>query len=215
MKAFVIKEDELYLRNKTDFVKHLFAAKIFLLKEDAENYKEEMFDNENCKVVPVTILEGDLEQQLAKKDKEIEGIDSNLTYKQIQIDNLEQENKELKEQELEEKSSYLESVVEADKVNYAKYKKQLAEKDKEIERLKYQLLYSQAQAPKEEIDEFNNIMLAQAIPYESQIRKQVCDEIRQYCKEHFVPVKNELGYITSINRDDFYNFLDQIEEGDE
>ena len=39
-----------------------------------------------------------LKKHLAEKDKEIEGTDSNLTYKQIQIDNLEKENKKLKEQ---------------------------------------------------------------------------------------------------------------------
>ena len=63
MKAFVIKENELYSRNKTDFVKYLFAAKIFLSKEDAENYKKDISDNENCEVVEITIAEGDLEHE--------------------------------------------------------------------------------------------------------------------------------------------------------
>ena len=87
----------------------------------------EIINNFKCKAI-------DILENLTKeyKDTLAEDIDAKLNdYKNhneqliIKINQL--------EQQLEEKSSYLESVVEADKVNYANYKKQLAEKDKEID----------------------------------------------------------------------------------
>lgn len=82
---------------------------------------------------------------------------------------------------------------------------QLAEKDKEIKELKTEFdMYRSMSIQKD----WNDPELIKSI------RKQVCDEIRQYCKEHFKPVKDELGYIASLDRDDFYSFLEKIEKGE-
>lgn len=114
--------------------------------------------------------------------------------------------------------------------------KTLEEKDKEIAKLKnfmskwhfenfesfenhYNYLMSlknreQLMVENEAMKETIANLLGQKKTSSKAIRKQVCDEIRQYCKEHFEPVKDELGYIASLDRDDFYNFLDKIEKGE-
>jgi hypothetical protein len=47
-------------------------------------------------------------------------------------------------------------------------------------------------------------------------RKKVVQEIREWCKESFDYTKlpNELGCWVAVNREEFFNILDQIERGD-
>ena len=155
MKSFVIKENGLYSRNKNDFVKHLFGAKIFLSKEDAENYKKDMPDNENCEVIEITIKEGDLEQQLAEKDKEIEELKRDLQLE------------------------YAFTPVRGDGKTFTKLNV---------------------------IQDFKN-----------SIRKQVCDEIREYiAKDYSVSVEDMLKsyHFLSWSVKEIYELLDQIEQGE-
>lgn len=101
---------------------------------------------------------------------------------------------------------------------------QLAEKDRKIKRLKYQLAYYQAQVSQEEIERFNNNMLAQTRPYEelegkslyeisqiyqNQIRKQVCDEIRTYDRTTNKQKVSYTEYVMGL-----CEFLDQVEQGE-
>lgn len=46
-------------------------------------------------------------------------------------------------------------------------------------------------------------------------RKKVVQEIREWCKENFDYTKlpNELGCWVAVNREEFFNILDQIERG--
>lgn len=46
-------------------------------------------------------------------------------------------------------------------------------------------------------------------------RKKVVQEIREWCKESFDYTKlpNELGCWVAVNREEFFNILDQIERG--
>ena len=105
------------------------------------------------------------------------------------------------------------------KVAEGDLEQQLAEKDKEIERLKYQLLYSQLQTPKEEIDKFNMAMAIQSLDYTSQIRHKVCDEIRKLAHNDFEFVICDECYNT-VDKDvylssrDLTKILDQIEQGE-
>lgn len=46
------------------------------------------------------------------------------------------------------------------------------------------------------------------------IRHQVCEEIREYCKNNFIPTPNKLGCYVEVNREEFFNNLDQIEKGE-
>ena len=47
-------------------------------------------------------------------------------------------------------------------------------------------------------------------------RKRVVQEIRKWCKENFDYTKlpNELGCWVAVNREEFFNILDQIERGE-
>lgn len=121
------------------------------------------------------------------------------------------------------------TIAEADlEYENKQLKEQLTEKDKEIERLKYQLLYSQAQVSQEEIERFNNNMLAQRRPYEelegkslyeisqiyqNQVRKQICDEIRQAFNKEDFWLYGDNHKIISIHDDEFNNLLNKIEQG--
>lgn len=233
-KAFVIKVKEncywlggFYGENNYDDIAH---AKVYHLRTQAEKQCKLIneFYNYNAQVVESTIVEGDLEQQLTKKDKQIEGIDYNLTYKQIQIDNLEKENKQMKEQ-LAEKDKEIEElktrVSEKDKENFnlleqneeltyriadvvgetTKLENIIREKDKEIEEYKTQ------------IKEFCGTKLAKLIDKkEREIRKQVCDMARKKiveatCYDTEEEIRN---VIYDLNASTILGILDQIEQGE-
>ena len=128
--------------NKSEFVDDIYNAFFYYSKHDATICSWGLKD---CKVVKVTIVEGDLEQQLAKKDNEINNL------------------KELRKFEIEDKKELRENQLQ----EIIKLEKELAEKDKEIEEYKTQ------------IKEFCGTKLVKLIDKkEQEIRKQVCDEIR-------------------------------------
>lgn len=113
-----------------------------------------------------------------------------------------------------ENIEYSELVDIATKKKLSDLKQQLAEKDKEIERLKYRILYSQLQAPKEEIEKFNMLMSYKSLNYETQLRHQVCEEIREKAVAEAFYIdsfddKREIVQYTISKRE-----LDQIEKGE-
>lgn len=86
-----------------------------------------------------------------------------------------------------ERATMLDTIDKNELIGIATRKK-FMQKDEKIEQLKYQL------AEKEQ-----------------EVRHQVCDLIREYCKNNFEPIANKLGCFVSINREDFFDKLDQIE----
>ena len=82
MKAFVIKNKKGKYLGVTKDYSHYWTDSIFHsyrfmplseshdIKAEAEEYRD--INYPSCEVVPITIAEGDLEQQLAEKDEEIE-----------------------------------------------------------------------------------------------------------------------------------------------
>ena len=89
------------------------------------------------------------------------------------------------EQQLEKKSSYLESVVEADKVNYANYKEQLSEKDKEIEEYK-QVLETYKKKPVNVYQmEIRNLQVDKAeLKLELEEKIKIIYELNQVCQQY-------------------------------
>lgn len=93
-KAFVIKnkEGKYYKRyfdvGYVEFVDNFCFAELYTKKEGADNTKDFILRNkyrfniENLEVVEVTIVEGDLEQQLAEKDKIIETLKKDIKTKE-------------------------------------------------------------------------------------------------------------------------------------
>lgn len=43
------------------------------------------------------------------------------------------------------------------------------------------------------------------------LRHEICEKIREYCKNNFIPVLNKLGCYVEVNREEFFDKLDQIE----
>lgn len=62
-------------------------------------------------------------------------------------------------------------------------------------------------------DEWARIVKHQSI---SEERKKVVQEIRKWCKDNFDYTKlpNELGCLVAVNREKFFDILDQIERGE-
>lgn len=123
----------------------------------------------NCEVVEVTIAEGDLEQQLAEKEKEIK--------RQIAV------NKEMD--------------------------KMIGEKDKEIEELKTSIDYW-----KNEVFKKMEVKLTGVTKEKIQeIRKQVCDEIRNAIDNEEYELRGDNNRILSIHAKKFNEILDKIGKG--
>lgn len=106
---------------------------------------------------------------------------------------------------------------------------QLAEKDKEIERLKkYETIYylNQLQASNEDIDKFKQNQIQQSINISDLLKdntKQVCEKIRKWGDKHFNWVGDGTGYdgqdyneMIGFNNaiTELYKFLDQIDKGE-
>lgn len=75
MKAYVIKNKEgkywqWLFNNEPDWEEKLYNGFMHYSQKDAEKSIEQ-WQLKDCKVVEITIAEGDLEKQLAEKDKEI------------------------------------------------------------------------------------------------------------------------------------------------
>lgn len=49
----------------------------------------------------------------------------------------------------------------------------------------------------------------------SNLRHEICEKVRLYCRDKFEPASNKLGCIVEINREEFFEFLDQIERGED
>lgn len=85
--------------------------------------------------------------------------------------------------------------------------KMIGEKDKEIA-----VLNKTIQRISNEIERVNDIQNIDYLSFATQIRHQVCDEIRKFVddNEEFY----EQGYILNIISDEIRKFLDQIEKGE-
>lgn len=107
MRAFVIKNKEgKYYRRYFDagyveFVDHFSFAELYTEKEGADDTKDFILRNkykfniENLEVVEITIVEGNLEQQLAEKNKEIEELKTRASEKDKEINKLSEEHLEM------------------------------------------------------------------------------------------------------------------------
>lgn len=146
----------------------------------------------DCEPVEITIAEGDLEQQLAEKDNEINNL------------------KELRKFEIKDKKELRENQLQ----QIIKLEKKLAEKDKEIEELKTSIDYWQNEV-------FKKIEVKVAeLPNEKvrEIRKQVCDEIRKELSKdypYFDWEDMKDSYLYDISGKEIYDVLDKIEKGEE
>ena len=236
MKAFVIKNKEgkyLYEDGYCKFGDNICWAH---MEEDREVLEKLVKDCKNilgdCEVVEITIAEGDLDTYIDKlqDERDFERRDKTLIVKQLNDPNdyviredyikLEQENKQLEGQhellidefqkereelckQIKQESDARERFVEKVK----QLKEQLAEKDKEIEELKT----------------FNAKNIYDSICHalnmqEKQIRKQVCDEIKEYiAKEYGISVKDMYKRYSRLawTVKDIYELLDQIEQAKE
>lgn len=74
MKAFVIKnkEGKYYEGLSEKWYDSLDRCTYFKNKESAEYERKKLLKLKNCEIIEITVAEGDLEQQLIEKDKEIE-----------------------------------------------------------------------------------------------------------------------------------------------
>lgn len=171
MKTYVIKNKEgkfwqfLY-NDESEFVDEIYNAFFHYSREVAEK-DIDLWGLKDCKVVEVTIVEGDLEQELNK-------------YKSLYIEN--------------------EKVVDHQH-------EKLAKKDKEIDTLNRALVRVS--------NEKANIIQREQIDYLSfakEIRKQVCDEIRNAFKKQFRDGMCGGIFEQVVPIDCFNSILDQIEK---
>ena len=83
MKAFVIKNKDLYkTTNSRLWTKDISKCAKWDTFAKARQYLKGCYLNnmKDCEVVEITIAEGDLEQQLAEKDKEIEELKEHIKF---------------------------------------------------------------------------------------------------------------------------------------
>lgn len=97
---------------------------------------------------------------------------------------------------------------------FEKLKQENKTKDERIAELERQIreqIMGENEAAKETIAN----ILGQKKTTENRLRHEICDKIRLYCRDRFEPVPDKLGCIAEINREEFFEFLDEIEQGDE
>lgn len=141
MKAFVIKNKEgKYLAVSSSNYEHYWTTIDFAhyfrflggthdAKQEAEEFRNTRYPE--CEVVEITIAEGDLEKELAEKDK--------------RIDELEQEREFMLEEVKNRATCGLCEKLENEQIK--ELNEQLAEKDKEIEKLSSALDYWENNLP--------------------------------------------------------------------
>lgn len=211
-KAFVIKNKEgKYLAvSSSDYERYWttidFAHYFRFLngthdaKAEAEDYRNTRYPE--CEVVEITIAEGDLEQQLADKDKEIRQLTS------IEKDNKEYIRKLENTLDTYAKRTPIMSQVKIRnlQVDVEELKVQLEEKDQEIKELRScrdRLAYT--------IDTYifgtHNTEQCKK-EFEHQIREQVCEEIKERLKTDF-------EYDCEYTYEKLIEILDQIEKVEE
>lgn len=211
MKAFVIKnkEGEYFDKENRWFFgpDYTCCEHIYYTIDDAKRHID-YYGLKDCEVVEITIVEGDLEQENKHLKRLLDAKEKIETNSIKGFKKLNEENKQLKEQ--------------------------LAEKDKEIEKLKnfmskwhfenfesfenhYNYLMSlknreQLMVENEAMKETIANLLGQKKTSSKQIRKRVCDEIRQaFSKEDFW-LYGDNNKIIIIHEDEFNKILDQIEQ---
>ena len=137
----------------------------------------------------------ELKLQLEKKDNKIKSL-----KKQLARFN--------KFMEINEWSSIqeMQDTLNACEQKYSEQQHQLAEKDTFIKELQNDNRELRKGLNKSGLDYF--------ISSSNSIRHQVCDEVREYCKNNFIPIPNKLGCYVEVNREEFFDNLDQIEKGE-
>ena len=199
MKAFVIKNKEgKYLQYFTDMYRFDFTDKLINAmfyeqwEQDSINYALKTIPD--CdEVVEITIAEGDLEQenkqlkeQLAEKELEAIRWEEHFNNAKIDYQCLEEDkNKEI-----------------------AELREQLAEKDKEIDKLtrRLNLTTKYKDDQKERANKYYDEI--------KQIRKQVCETIRQSFDEHRKILKSNYDECI-FSMDDIIEELEEIEQAKE
>lgn len=217
MKAFVIKNKEGKYWYGYDLLvnKNLFTTKISnavlnnpTKKNCLDAIKE--YDLKNCKIVEITIAEGDLEQenQQLKEDikldnafwkQECDSLQSSLAEKDDEIEHLKDCNESLSNKF--DKESDMQNEIYILKYNVEDLEQQLAVKDKEIDALNKTIFRIS-----KEKEIASNIQNIDYLSFAIQIRKQVCDELRDYFGK-FTPIFIQV-------KTDVLDKLDQIEKGD-
>lgn len=158
-------------------------------KQEAEEFRDERYPD--CEVVEITIAEGDLEEQLAEKDKEIE--------------------------ELEESNGVTRALCKNYYTQLQNYKSKLYGIDIPKLRKKH-LTPEEKEIYYKGFENCERQFASQIADITIEIRKQVCSEIRKYiAKEYDMSVEDIPrhchGLAWSIK--DIYELLDQIEKGEE
>ena len=202
MKAYVIKNKEgkykePHLDIREFYTDILAEAEIWIERKDAE-----YFCPQDCEVVEITITEGDLEQELNKyKSLYIE----NEKVVDYQHDKLSEKDKEIEElktrvSELQDKDWYEACIKQLEEQN-DKLIKERDEMQKELE--------TSVDYWKNEVFKKIEVKLTGVTKEKIQeIRKQVCDEIREKAEVFGTGVTGILGYMVMIP------LLDQIEKGE-
>ena len=148
----------------------------------------------DCEIVKVTIAEGDLEQQLIAKNKEIA--------------HLEECNESLSNKF--DKESDIQNKIDILKYNIDGLEQQLVEKDKEIDKLSKENLELFGY-----IKDYRNLWLAEQRK-NKEIRKQVCDEIRELLRKQKTQADDGIHtYLQDMCYwQDIDAILDKVERGE-
>lgn len=172
MKAYVIKNEEgkywqWLFNNEPDWEEKLYNGFMHYSQKDAEKSIEQ-WQLEDCEVVEITIAEGDLEKQLAEKDKELaDWKDGTMIVKY--------------EKMLEEKEK---TIKEINKAYIETYKRE-REKDKEIKKQKIDNhnLKSGIEMMKGlkrfDLGAAMKEFMQERLKIKKETRHQVCEEIRE------------------------------------
>lgn len=198
MKAFVIKNKEGKYKSPHLDIREFCSVSIAEAAIWTKRKFAEFFCPKDCEVVEITIAEGDLEEENKQLEKQHD----------LLIDEFQEEREKLCKQ-IKQESDARERFVEKVK----QLKKHLAEKDKEIEGTDSNLTYKQIQI--DNLEKENKKLKEQL----TQVRKQVCDEIRNVIKDCWVveEYNREYGTLLSgrFNENKFYDLLNKIEQAKE
>ena len=198
MKAYVIKNKVHGYFGVNNMYQHpewssIDLAYYFKTKEEAEKFKNKNYPT--CKIVELTITEGDLEGENKQLKEKIEELEEQTMF-------------------IKEKGTcaFCEKLYKDLGEENRALKEQLAEKDKEIKELENKLEHCSNDKWYIDLDKLN-------IPseIENQIRHQVCKEIRKSIIDlvGYETEKEARAYNCELNAREVLDEIDQIEKGEE
>lgn len=195
------KEGKYYSRNLLNPDNFLFENRLvdceFFATEEIARFEITFNELKDCKVVEITIAEGDLNQQLAEKDNLIKEIN------QAYIETYKRERK--KDKEIEELKAFMDKWHFKDFEDFEKhYNYLMSLKNREQ-------LMVENEAMKETIAN----LLGQKKTSSKEIRKQVCEEISDYInKNAYEVLTKEYGNTYVVNINEILDFIQEIEQGE-